>query len=278
MQVVVDAPRHAGLAAALDYRCERVLDPGSLVRVPLGRREVAGIVWRGAAAASELGTPLRPVAQQLDAMPPLGPHWMALVEFTASYYQRSMGEVALAALPAELRRLSAAQLAARVRRSQRAADPATQAPAPARCAGVDRRAGQCVGGDRRSGAAASRRAAAAARRDRQRQDRGLSAGQRARAGTRPPGAAAGARDQPDAAVAGACGAAFSVAARGGDAQRPDAGATAAGVAAGACRQRRHRARHAAGGVRVAASARPGGGRRGARCVVQAAGGRALFGA
>ncbi len=106
MQVVVDAPRHAGLAAALDYRCERVLDPGSLVRVPLGRREVAGIVWRGAAAASELGTPLRPVAQQLDAITPLGPHWMALVEFTASYYQRSMGEVALAALPAELRRLS----------------------------------------------------------------------------------------------------------------------------------------------------------------------------
>jgi len=128
VQVVVDAPRHAGLAAALDYRSERLLDPGSLVRVPLGRREVAGIVWRGVAAASELGTPLRPVAQQLDAIAPLGPHWMALVEFAASYYQRSLGEVALAALPAELRRLSAAQLAARVRRSQRVADPATQAP------------------------------------------------------------------------------------------------------------------------------------------------------
>ena len=73
VQVVVDAPRHAGLAAALDYRCERMLDPGSLVRVPLGRREVAGIVWRGATAALEPGTPLRPVAQQLDAIATLSP-------------------------------------------------------------------------------------------------------------------------------------------------------------------------------------------------------------
>ncbi|MFI4930587.1 MAG: primosomal protein N' [Burkholderiales bacterium] len=131
LQVVVDAPRHAGLAAVLDYRCERALDPGSLVRVPLGRREVAGIVWRGVAGARNLGTPLRPVAQQLDAIPALSPQWMALVEFTAGYYQRSMGEVALAALPAELRRLSAAQLAARVRRSQRVAEPAKAAPVQA---------------------------------------------------------------------------------------------------------------------------------------------------
>ena len=55
VQVVVDAPRHAGLAAALDYRCERMLDPGSLVRVPLGRREVAGIVWRGVDRCARAG-------------------------------------------------------------------------------------------------------------------------------------------------------------------------------------------------------------------------------
>jgi primosomal protein N' (replication factor Y) len=55
---------------------------------------------------------------------------MALVEFAAGYYQRSIGEVALAVLPAELRRLSAAQLAARVRRSLRQADPAVAPVAP----------------------------------------------------------------------------------------------------------------------------------------------------
>jgi primosomal protein N' (replication factor Y) len=117
VQVVVDAPRHADLAA-LDYRCDDVIEPGTLVRVPLGRREVAGIVWRDAASGTA-GTELRALAQQLDAVAPLGPRWMALVEFAAAYYQRSIGEVALAALPSELRRLDAAKLAARVRRSQR---------------------------------------------------------------------------------------------------------------------------------------------------------------
>jgi primosomal protein N' (replication factor Y) (superfamily II helicase) len=129
MRVVVDAPRHAGMATALDYLCERVLDPGSLVRVPLGRREVAGIVWRGASGPGDLEAPLRPVREALDAIAPLAPQWMALVEFAAGYYQRAVGEVALAALPAELRRLSAAQLAARVRRSLRKADAVTTPPA-----------------------------------------------------------------------------------------------------------------------------------------------------
>ena len=130
VQVVVDAPRHARMAPALDYRCEQRLDAGALVRVPLGRREVAGIVWHDAPAVRD-GTVLRPVAQQLNAIAPLAPHWMALVEFAASYYQRAIGEVALAALPAELRRLSAAQLAARVRRSLRYPDAmATPSSAP----------------------------------------------------------------------------------------------------------------------------------------------------
>ncbi|MCC7287029.1 MAG: primosomal protein N' [Burkholderiaceae bacterium] len=128
VQVVVDAPRHAGLAA-LDYRCDRSIEPGALVRVPLGRREVAGIVWQ---AAQRPHTPaeLRAVVQRFEMLSPLPPQWMALVEFAAGYYQRSIGEVALAALPSELRRLSAAQLAARVRRSQRAPH-ALAAPASA---------------------------------------------------------------------------------------------------------------------------------------------------
>jgi len=120
VQVVVDAPRHAGLAP-LDYRCDGHLTPGTLVRVPLGRREVAGVVWRDGGTSQMPIDELRPIAQQFDAIGALSAPWMALVEFTAAYYQRSIGEVALAALPSELRRLSAAQLAARVRRSVRSA-------------------------------------------------------------------------------------------------------------------------------------------------------------
>ena len=48
---------------------------------------------------------LRPVIEALDALPPLPADWRALVEFTARYYQRSLGEVALAVLPPELRKL-----------------------------------------------------------------------------------------------------------------------------------------------------------------------------
>ena len=54
--------------------------------------------------------------------------------------------------------------------------------------------------ERIAASSAASHACSAARRDRQRQDRGLSASHRARAGARRPGAGAGARDQPDAAA------------------------------------------------------------------------------
>ena len=122
--MVVEAPRHAALSEALDYQHDAALTPGTLVRVPLGRREVAGMVWQAAPAvlpAPQGDTALRPVAQVLDAMPPLSPAWMALVEFAAGYYQRALGELALSVLPPELRRLDAAQLAQRLQRARRAA-------------------------------------------------------------------------------------------------------------------------------------------------------------
>ena len=40
--VALETPRHAALAPCLSYRSERVLAPGTLLRVPLGRREVPG--------------------------------------------------------------------------------------------------------------------------------------------------------------------------------------------------------------------------------------------
>ena len=40
-------PAHSSVAGALTYRSELALAPGTLVRVPLGRRDVLGIVWDG---------------------------------------------------------------------------------------------------------------------------------------------------------------------------------------------------------------------------------------
>ena len=60
----------------------------------------------------------RAVLGALEALPPLNATWRSLVAFTAGYYQRSLGEVALAALPPQLRELTPVQLARRLKRPQ----------------------------------------------------------------------------------------------------------------------------------------------------------------
>jgi primosomal protein N' (replication factor Y) (superfamily II helicase) len=117
LRVAVEAPQHSGITSTLDYTSEHPLAPGTLVHVPLGRRQVPGIVWPGVGEVAD-GVPLRPVSAVLQALPPLGVAWCALVEFAAAYYQRSVGEVALAVLPPELRKLDDAQLANRIKKLQ----------------------------------------------------------------------------------------------------------------------------------------------------------------
>jgi primosomal protein N' (replication factor Y) len=121
VRVVVEAPQHAAMAVALDYSSDRALPAGTLVRVPLGKRDVTGVVWAeepaGAAAKPHtVPTELRPVAQVFDMLEPLGVGWRALVSFAAGYYQRAVGELALSVLPPELRRIDGAALARRLTR------------------------------------------------------------------------------------------------------------------------------------------------------------------
>ncbi len=137
LQVAVEAPQHTGLTRPLDYTSEQTLAPGTLVRVPLGRREVPGLVWASDSDAVGPREPvpvLRPVTQALLSLPPLNPRWCALVEFAAGYYQRSIGEVALSVLPPELRKLDDAQLASRIKRLDKSLQiaPAAAAPQPPR--------------------------------------------------------------------------------------------------------------------------------------------------
>src|SRR5665647_49215 len=124
--VVVPTPAHSSLGGPLTYRSEFPLAPGTLVRVPLGRREVLGVVW-GAIDAADHGRrteDIKPVAGVLAGIEPLGARWRDLVSFAANYYQRGLGEVALAALPPQLRDLSTEQLARRLKR------PAAEALVP----------------------------------------------------------------------------------------------------------------------------------------------------
>ena len=122
--VLVQTPAHASLGSVLSYRSESALPAGTLVRVPLGKRETLGVVWDSTSvhATGELDPgKIRAISGVLDGVAPLSAAWQQLVTFSANYYQRSLGEVALAALPPQLRELSPVQMQRRLRRSQNAA-------------------------------------------------------------------------------------------------------------------------------------------------------------
>ena len=133
LTVAVAAPAHAGLGdGLLSYSHPEPLPPGTLVRVPLGAREVLGVVWDGAPPPLADGAVLRPVAAVLQALAPLDAGWRRLIGFAARYYQRALGELALAALPPALRELDAVQLHRRLQRqARRAAETASAATAHA---------------------------------------------------------------------------------------------------------------------------------------------------
>lgn len=132
VRVVVPTPAHSSIAEPLSYASELPLAPGALVRVPLGRREVCGVVWDEPAAAGEAvpAGSLKNILAPLADLPPMAANWRQLVTFAANYYQRSLGEVALAALPPQLRELDPTQLGRRLRRAAAEATDAPSAAAP----------------------------------------------------------------------------------------------------------------------------------------------------
>ena len=126
LDIVVATPAHSSVAGPLTYASESPLAPGQLVRVPLGRREVLGVVWAERCDAGSLSAgQTKSVAAVLDGIDPLSDGWRGLIGFAAGYYQRSLGEVALAALPPQLRELGTLQLARRLKRASQAAPGAT---------------------------------------------------------------------------------------------------------------------------------------------------------
>jgi primosomal protein N' (replication factor Y) (superfamily II helicase) len=102
VRVALDHP----LPALYDYRYPAgapAPQPGVLVRVPFGRRDVVGLVCEVSANSDVPADKLRDVDAVCAACPPLSAQWLELVAFAADYYQRGLGEVALPALPQALR-------------------------------------------------------------------------------------------------------------------------------------------------------------------------------
>ena len=72
--VLVQTPAYATLSPVLSYRSESALPPGTLVRVPLGKRETLGVVWdaESAHATGEFDPEkIRSVAGSLDGIAPV---------------------------------------------------------------------------------------------------------------------------------------------------------------------------------------------------------------
>ncbi|MGL4666916.1 MAG: DEAD/DEAH box helicase, partial [Saezia sp.] len=115
VDVAVDLPAHSQLGGLLSYHGD--IAPGMIVRVPLGKKRVAGISWDSSQhnwAREDSTFELRAVDEVFEELAPLNAHWRELVNFAAGYYQRSLGEVALQALPPDLRKLDRLQLQRRL--------------------------------------------------------------------------------------------------------------------------------------------------------------------
>lgn len=96
-KVIVDVP---GMGC-LDYRIpeDMLVAPGDRVVVMVRTRKCVGIVVSiGDESAFTKGR-LRSILAVLKDMPPLGREWLGLTRFTAQYYVRGWGEVAMSALP-----------------------------------------------------------------------------------------------------------------------------------------------------------------------------------
>ena len=135
LDVAVSAPAHSQVGGLLSYGTNLPASVGQLVRVPFGSREVLGVVWGVHTQAPEhlSAHTLRQVTAVLEGIEPLSAHWRQLVQFTAQYYQRALGEVAMAALPPQLRDLTPVQMARRLKKQPTTAEAlatALQSPWP----------------------------------------------------------------------------------------------------------------------------------------------------
>ena len=110
LQVAVNAP----LRKLFDYlppaqRQAGQIHPGSRVWVPLGARQVVGVVVSRSLTPSPeppaAATPprLKAIHEVIDAQPLLSVALMQLLQWTANYYHHPLGEVIAAALPRGLR-------------------------------------------------------------------------------------------------------------------------------------------------------------------------------
>jgi primosomal protein N' (replication factor Y) len=88
VDVAVQTPAHSAVGGLLTYRCVQTVQAGHLVRVPLGRKQLLGVVWSvnkqppqalKADAVRDVLEVLDAVAPPFDQLAPAGGIWRPLL-------------------------------------------------------------------------------------------------------------------------------------------------------------------------------------------------------
>ena len=124
VRVIVQAP-----IGPLDYRVDETTNVavGDRVLVTLGTRHVVGIVVKVTAFSAVESRKLKKVIRVLGETVPFSREWLELTRFTANYYVRSWGEIALSSLPRFFRLLPRARREASLKRIREITQPKTLA-------------------------------------------------------------------------------------------------------------------------------------------------------
>ncbi|MFM8692428.1 MAG: primosomal protein N', partial [Limnohabitans sp.] len=100
VDVAVQTPAHSAVGGLLTYRCVQPVQAGHLVRVPLGRTQLLGVVWAVNKQPPQAlkADAVRDVLEVLDAVDPLSTRWGPRVDVGGRDYQRAGGGVARSAV------------------------------------------------------------------------------------------------------------------------------------------------------------------------------------
>lgn len=105
MKIALDVPLDRLFDYLSDHQHVRI---GQRVLVPFGTRNQIGIVMATAETSDVPLEKLKPIAQAFTEEAPLNEEMLALIKFSAEYYQYPFGQALLAALPARLRQIAPA--------------------------------------------------------------------------------------------------------------------------------------------------------------------------
>jgi primosomal protein N' (replication factor Y) len=133
LRVALDTP----LDSTFDYRWAAqeeggaVADlpqPGQLAAVPFGRQEVVGLIMDVVSETDVPPAKLRDAIAVRHELPAMNREWLALCQFAAEYYQRPIGEVAVPALPKNLKAIKTVSLQRAIKKLAKLPEQADVSP------------------------------------------------------------------------------------------------------------------------------------------------------